>query len=279
MSLAVTAKSDNLRRDALAYLTNQVSASPPNNPVGTSAILTKLLPLISDISATVRTRLLTLFRALPPSEVEPHVEKILMYIRGGMAHMSNIIRTDALNVMEWLLTVAGDAVVSCPGGWLKTLNSFSSMLGWNPSVGSSLSSQGWSSTSNNTTTLGSGSKKSSEAQCRQMQVLTQFLAVGFKPETPTPYNPRAYWDNIYRLPGTSNPFAHLNLFGTPRDEDSEMYPDRTSRQRVFDAKWRGAIVGGMDGAKKEGGNVGRAAAVLSKVLNDGSQDSGYLLGR
>ncbi|KAK0655999.1 Rix1 complex component [Cercophora newfieldiana] len=267
LSLAITAKSDNQRRDALAFLTNQISATPPNNPVGTSAILTKLLPLISDTSATVRTRLLALFRALPPSEVQPHVEKILMYARAGMTHMSNIIRTDALNVMEWLLEVAGDEVVSCPGGWLKTLNSFSSMLGWNPSVGSALSSQGWTSASK--TTLGAGSKKGPEAQCRQIQVLTQFLAVGFKPETSEPYNPRAYWDNIYRLPGTPNPFAHLNLFGTPRDEDSEMYPDRPSRQRVFDAKWKGAIAAGMDGARKEGGTVGRAAAGLSKVLDLG----------
>jgi pre-rRNA-processing protein IPI1 len=269
LSLAVTSKSDNQRRDALAYLTNQISATPPNNPVGTSAILTKLLPLISDTSATVRTKLLALFRALPPAEVQPNVEKIMMYVRGGMAHMSNIIRIDALNIMEWLLEVAGDEVVSCPGGWLKTLNSFSSMLGWNPSLVSALSNQGWTSSSKPTL---DARKKGSEAQVRQIQVLTQFLAVGFKPETPEPHNPRAYWDNIYRLPGTPGPFAHLNLFGTPRDEDSEMYPDRSSRRRVFDAKWRGAIAAGMEGAKKEGGNVGRVAASLSRVLSDGTGD-------
>lgn len=270
LSLAVTSKAENQRRDALAYITNQISANPPHNPVGTSAILTRLLPLISDMSATVRTRLLALFRALPPSEVQPHVEKILMYVRGGMTHMSNAIRTDALSVMEWLLEIAGDEVVSCPGGWLKTLNSFSSMLGWNPSVGSSLSSQGWTSASK--TTLGTGSKKGPEAQCRQIQVLTQFLAVGFKPEMLEPYSQAAYWDNLYRLPATSNPFAQLNLFGPPRDQDSEMYPDRSLRQRVFDAKWRGAILAGMDGARKEGGTVGRAAAGLSRVLDEGAKD-------
>lgn len=238
---------------------------PPNNPVGTGGVLTKLLPLVSDSSASVRTRLLTLFRALPPSEVRPHVEKMLMYVRGGMTHLSNDIRGDALKVMEWLLEVAGDEVVSCPGGWLKTLNSFSSMLGWNPSVGLAVTSKGWTSASK--TTL--GAKNGPEAQARQIQVLALFLGAGFRPETLVPYNPRAYWDNIYRLPRTPNPFAYLNLFGTPRDEDSEMYPDRTSRQRVFDAKWRSAIYMGMDGAKKEGGAVGRAAAALDRVLSDG----------
>ena len=196
-----------------------------------------------------------------------------MYVRGGMTHLSNDVRSDALNLMEWLLEAAGDEVVSCPGGWLKTLNSFSSMLGWNPSVGSAMSSKGWTSASK--TTL--GAKKGPEAQSRQIQVLALFLSVGFRPETPVPYSPRAYWDNLYRLPGTPNPFAYLNLFGTPRDEDSEMYPDRSSRLRVFDARWRGAISVGMDGAKKEGGAVGRAAAALDRVINDGRKSNGSVL--
>ncbi|KAK1758541.1 Rix1 complex component [Echria macrotheca] len=267
LSLAVTAKSDNQRRDALSYLTNQISAKPPNNPVGTAGVLTKLLPLVSDSTTTVRARLLGLFKALPPSEVRPHVEKVLMYVRGGMTHLSSDIRSDALNLMEWLLEVAGDEVVSCPGGWLKTLNSFSSMLGWNPSVGSALSSKGWTSASK--TTLGGAAKKGgAEAQARQIQVLAMFLGVGFKPESPVPYDSRAYSDNLYRFPMVPNPFAHLNLFGSPRDEDDEMYPDRSSRQRVFDIKWRAAITTGMDGAKREGGAVGRAAAGLDRVLND-----------
>lgn len=265
LSLSINAKSDNQRRDALAYMTNQLSVNPPNNPVGTSGLLTKVLPLLSDTSAAVRTQLLKLFRALPPAEVRPHVEKVLMYTRGGMTHLSNDIRSDTLNMLEWLLDVAGDETVSCPGGWLKTLNSFSSMLGWNPSVGSAMTSRGWTSAPKATL----GTKKGPEAQARQIQVLAKFLQTGFRPEPPVPYDTMAYWDNIYRLPGTPNPFAYLNLFGTPRDEDSEMYPDRISRQRIFDAKWRAAITAGMDGARKEGGTIGRAAATLDRALSGG----------
>ncbi|KAK4154853.1 Rix1 complex component [Chaetomidium leptoderma] len=265
LSLAVNAKADNQRRDALAYITNQLSANPRNNPLGTSGVLTKLLPLLSDGSASVRTQLLKLFRVLVPAEVGPHVEKVLMYIRGGMTHLSNDIRNDTLNVLEWLLEVAGDETASCPGGWLKTLNSFSSMLGWNPSVGSAMSNKGWTSAPRATL----GTKKGPEAQARQIQVLAKFLQTGFRPEAPIQYSPMAYRDNIYRLPGMPNPFAYLNLFGTPRDEDSEMYPDRISRQRVFDAKWRAAISAGMEGARKEGGTVGRAAATLDRALSAG----------
>jgi len=263
--VAVNAKSDNQRRDALAYITNQLSASPPNNPVGTSGVLTKLLPVLSDSHSSVRAQLLKLFRALPPAEVGPHVEKILMYVRGGMTHLSNDIRGDTLNILEWLLDAVGEETVSCPGGWLKTLNSFSSMLGWNPSVGTAMSSKGWTSASK----AALGTKKGPEAQVRQITVLAKFLQAGFRPEAPVPYNPMAYWDNIYCLPKTPNPFAYLNLFGAPRDEDSEMYPDRISRQRVFDAKWRAAITAGMAEAKKEGGNVGRAAAALDRALSSG----------
>lgn len=253
----------------MAYITNQLSANRPNNPVGTSAVLAKLLPLMSDGSASVRTQLLKLFRALPPSEIGPAAEKILMYVRGGMTHLSNDIRNDTLNVLEWVLEVAGEEAVSCPGGWLKTLNSFSSMLGWNPSVGSAMTSKGWTTASKATL----GVKKGPEAQAKQIQVLAKFLQTGFRPEPPVCYNPRAYWDNLYRLPGTPNAFAYLNLFGIPRDEESEMYPDRLSRQRVFDAKWRAAISAGMDSARKEGGTVGRAAATLDKALAAGL-DSG-----
>ncbi|EAQ89875.1 hypothetical protein CHGG_06494 [Chaetomium globosum CBS 148.51] len=99
LSLAINAKSDNQRRDALAHITNQLSANPPNNPVGASGVLTKLLPILSDGSMSVRTQLLKLLRALPPAEVGPHVEKVLMYIRGGMTHLSIDIRTRYLECL------------------------------------------------------------------------------------------------------------------------------------------------------------------------------------
>ena len=272
MTLAVNAKSDNQRRDALAYVTNQLSANPANNPVGTVGVLTKVLPLLTDGASSVRVQLLKLFRTLPPQEVRPHAEKILLYIRGGMTHLSNDVRTDTLNVLDWLLEVAGDEVVSCPGGWLKTLNSFSSMLGWNPNVSSAMTTKGWTSAPKATL----GMKKGPESQAKQIQVLAKFLQTGFRPEEPLPYKPRAYWDNIYRLPTTPNPFAYLNLFGLPRDEDSEMYPDRMSRLRVFDMKWRAAITSGMETAKKEGGTVGRAAAILDKALKASLESDGSM---
>lgn len=185
-----------------------------------------------------------------------------------MTHLSVDIRSDTLNVMDWLLDVAGDEAVSCPGGWMKTLNSFSAMLGWNPSISSATGSKGWTSASKATL----GAAKGGQAQARQIQMLAKFLDVGFKTEDSIPSKPQAYWDNIYRLPRRPNPFSYLNLFGAARDEEGEMYPDRESRQTIFHKKWSKAIVKGTEEAKKEGGAVGRAAATLDHVLKDGLGD-------
>lgn len=272
LSLAATSRSDNQRRDALSFLTGQLSTNPPNNPAGTAGVLNKLLPLVSDGSGPVRTQLLKLFRALPAPEVRPVAEKIILYARAGLTHLSSEIRDDALNVMEWLLDTAGEEVVACPGGWMKTLNSFGALMGWTSMAASASAAQGvkgWTSAPKTTF----GATKGGQSYARQLLMLAKFLDVGFRPEQPPSYCPKAYWNGVYRIPKAPNPFGYLNLFGSPRDEDGEMYADREDRQRVFLRKWHAATVKGTDEAKKEGGAVGRAAATLDQVLKDGVRDA------
>lgn len=270
LSLAATSSSDSQRKDALAFLTGQLSVNPPNNPVGTPVVLSKLLPLVSDASAPVRTQLLKLFRALPAPEVRPVAEKILLFIRAGVTHLSAEIRDDTLSVMEWLLDVAGDEVVSCPGGWMKTLNSFAAMMGWSTLVASTSSktSKGWTSAPKSTF----GALKGGQSYARQISVLAKFLDIGFHPEKRSAHNPQMYWDNLNRVSRATNPFAYLNIFGAPRDEDGEMYADREDRQRAFNRKWRSLMTKAVDEAKKEGGAVGRAAATFDQVLKEGMGD-------
>lgn len=289
------------------------SSSNNANPVGTAGLLNRLLPLISDPAGPVRAQLLKLFRALPPSDVRPAAGKILLYIRAGITNLSTAVRDDALGTLEWLLDVAGDELVACPGGWLKTLNGLGAMMGWVAAVQTntfsstgansvSFSSSGWSSApktsfaGSSTATLvkggGSGGSKAMRGAsfARQMAALTKFLEIGLRKETPAPYSPQAYWDSLYRrqpsaltldggvgsrsstFSSTINPFGHLNLFGAPRDEDSEMYADREDRQRVFAKRWQAAIVRGIEEARREGGAVGRAAATLDDVLHAGMDD-------
>lgn len=262
LSLAATSRSESQRRDALAFLTGQLSSDPPFNPVGGPGILDKLLPLISDISGAVRSQLLKLFRALPPAEVSGHAERAVMYVRAGMTHLSKDVNGDSLAVLEWLLDVAEDEIVSCPGGWVKPIKCFCAMLGWNITGSGS-----WSSASGM-----SLKAKDAQSQVRQMTGLARFLRAGLKPDAPAPRDPSAYWVQLARVPRTPNPFAYLNLFGQKRDEDGGMYSDRESRQRVFQKRFLDIVSQRVDRLKKEGGAVGRAAAAVDQVLREGMED-------
>lgn len=268
MSLA-TSRSDTQRRDALSYLTGQLSTSPPTNLVGTPTLLSKFLPLMSDASGSVRKQLLKLLQAIPADEVKPHVEKVILYIRGALTHISQEIKDDGLNYMDWLLDVAGDEVVAGAGCWVKPLKDIMSVLGW--AVRTTISTTGkggWTSAPRTTF----GAKKHGESFPRQMLVLSKFLEYGFKPETPVVWSYSDWFDNIGQIPKTSDPYGYLGLFKPPRDEDGEIYRNREDRQDIFHKRFFDAISTGVDMAKKEGGMAGRAAAVLDKTLKEGMAD-------
>jgi len=185
-----------------------------------------------------------------------------------MTHLAAEIRNDALAVLEWSLQVAGEEIISCPGGWVKTLRSFMSMMGW----ATSSTTSSWTSASKASFT------KTGKAFPRQLHVFGQFLKAGLgqdeeMEDTDSGVGLFPLVDSeMHRLPTRSNAFAHLNLFGGERDEEGEMYIDREDRQRVFSKRFLADVEKGVEGAKKEGGEVGRAAAVLAKVLKDGMAD-------
>ncbi len=184
-----------------------------------------------------------------------------------MTHLAAEIRADALVVLEWLLEVAKEEVVSCPGGWVKTLKNFMSMMGWASSNGSSK----WTSASK------ASFGKTGKDFPRQLLILSQFLRVGLvEVEEVRDVKTGGLFPLVdvdrHMIPTRSNAFAHLNLFGSSRDEEGEMYIDREDRQRVFHRHFQDIVEAGMGNAKKEGGEAGRAAAVLAKVLKEGMAD-------
>ena len=185
-----------------------------------------------------------------------------------MTHLAVEIRIDALAVLEWLLEVAKEDAITCPGGWFKTLKSFMSMMGWATIKDSSK----WTSASQ--ASFGKGGKEFA----RQLLVFAQFLKAGLAKENVVAENfdrrkMFPLWDvHLHMIPRVSNPFVYLNLFGIPRDEEGEMYLDREARQRVFRARFQDAVETGIANAKKQAGEVGRATAVLAKVLKEGMSD-------
>ena len=184
-----------------------------------------------------------------------------------MTHLAPDIRANALTMLEWLLEVAQEDVITCPGGWVKTLNCFMSMMGWAVSGGSTK----WTSASK------ASFGKAGKSLPRQLLVLAQFLRAGLVESeieaVPVGGGLFPLWDaEKHMIPSRPNAFAHLNLFGSSRDEEGEMYIDREDRQRVFNRRFQAAVETGIGNAKKEAGEAGRAAAVLTKVLRDGMSD-------
>lgn len=193
-----------------------------------------------------------------------HADQLLLHTRAGMTHLSLEIRTFALEVLQWLVDVAGEEVVSCAGGWVKMLKCFLSLLVWK------VGGEGkWSQAK-------SYGKSDAKLQVKQMDALTAFLRAGLhhaQVTSATNENSFPLWQTGHHmLPERSNVYAHLNLFSATRDEEAEMFEDREDRQRLFNDKAETAVVAGLEQALKAGGEMGRAAAQLRKVVKDGMAD-------
>ncbi|KAF2017449.1 rRNA processing protein Ipi1 [Aaosphaeria arxii CBS 175.79] len=266
----LTHKSDNQRRDSLSYLTTAIATNLPGTPLPqpASVIIPAVQRLILDGTNSVRQQLLKLLQVLPKADIAGHSDQLLLHTRAGMTHLSTDIRIFALDVLEWLLSIAGDEVVSCAGGWVKMLKCFLGLLGWQSEVVGK-----WSAPK-------SFGKSGGDAkvQVKQMNALSSFLRAGLVPSQTTPQGSSGgqsfpLWQiEHHKLSDRSNAFAHLNLFGSARDEEAEMYEDREDRQRVFHDRAKAAVTVGLDIATKGGGELGRAAAQMRKVVREGMSD-------
>ncbi|KAL9594875.1 MAG: hypothetical protein Q9219_006783 [cf. Caloplaca sp. 3 TL-2023] len=77
---------------------------------------------------------------------------------------------------------------------------------------------------------------------------------------------------IHQISQRSDCFAHLNLFGPARHEDTQLYEEREDRQRIFQKSFRGSLEFGLADTKQAGGEIGRAAARVQDVINEGMSD-------
>jgi pre-rRNA-processing protein IPI1 len=210
-------------------------------------------------------QLLKLFKSLPTSQLGP-LDGALLYSRAGMTHLSTDIRLAALDTLDWLLASNGEGVVSCAGGWVKTLKTFQNLLSWTAqgSIISSATGAKWSNAK------ASNSLGSNKLLVHQINTLTKFLNAGLKPRA---YDPNALAAiDAHTLPTKSNCYGYLNLFGAPRDLDSEMYDDPSERvEALHESGLYAAFKYGVGEAKKEAGEVGRAASGLEKALRFAEQ--------
>lgn len=234
-------------------------------------MLPTLLPLILDASNNVRTQLLKLLRTLPRTDVGDHVGQLLPYVRAGMTHLAADVRVSAVEILSWMVEAAGEQVVSCAGGWIKTLNCFLSVLGWHTEESSR-----WSSS------RASFGKSGSQGRpmVKVLRALAGFLEAGIGPPGAVngDLSESDEWSSSWPFPlcqtaqhmitESSAPYACLNLFGRPRDEEGEMYETREDRYRVFSTRFLQAMERGLKSAREEGGELGRASSGVSKALKE-----------
>ena len=188
-----------------------------------------------------------------------------------MTHLAADIRSSTVDMLDWAIGALEIELVSCPGGWVKPLKCFLAMFRW-PNEDSPTA---WSSYN------GFLSKTDGEVKAiaKSLNVLASFLRLGLveredKPlVTDTPeLGFQLYHARVHMMPRRPHAYRHLNLFGSPRDEDGEMYTERSERQRIFRQRFWHACQRGFEVAKKEGGEIGRAAAVGQRVLVEGMKD-------
>ncbi len=239
----------------------------------------------------MRNNLLRLLRTLPPREVEGHMERMLPHIRAGMTHLAQDIGSSALDILQWALEAGGEELVACPGGWMKTVKCLLVMMGWRSSStaaaaaaattetshhpsGSHNLHAGWSSNSNKSAMFGQAASKEGKILVKCVDTLSALLLAGLGADDNSKEQEREVWGfplshtAQHMLPQRSNPFGYLNLFGSPRDEESAGYVYREDRQRVFARRFQFVIMEGLAGLKKEAGEYGRAAAKAEKVMTD-----------
>jgi pre-rRNA-processing protein IPI1 len=257
----------------LSYLTTSISSRAVDAPLPVSSftLLSKLFPLVLDGSSNVRSQLLKLLRALPVADVQDHVSEFLPYTRAAMTHLAADIRLFAIDLLGWLLEKAGNEVVSCPGGWTKTMNCFLTVLGWHTQ-----DSGKWSGNGINFGKPGSEGRP----MARALQVMATFLEAGLATEaTETGDNSSAatfpiWYVEQHLLPQKSNAFGYLDLFAMSKDGENESMEDRDARLWLFDSMFRSNVERGIESARTEGGEVGRTAAALAKVVRENVKGDG-----
>ena len=264
----LSSRSESQRRESLAYLASAISnrpgGSPPEQPV--SVFLPKVLPLSLDGNSGVRNQLVKLLHTLPAEDIDDHIDQVLLYIRAGLTHLAADIRLSAMDVLDWAIRVAGQELVSCAGGWVKTLKCFMTMLNWIQVSDTAL----WSSSKASYGKAGNEGKSLVKSLTLLGLLLEAGLTENHLESVATQPWPFPLADTYqYILPTDSSCLAHLSLFGSSRDEEDERHEDTDIRRRVYRRRFEAAVKQGLETAKREGGEIGRAASVVERIVIQG----------
>lgn len=273
----LTHHSDTTRRESLSYLTTHLLPTLRGDgqaAIPVSVLIPALMPMILDMSRNVRSQLLTLFNTLPNGYVEMYASKIMLYITSAMTHLSPEIRTDSTKFLGWLISVSKDAIIR-DGGWAKGLRGLIGVLGWgmakdNECIGGELGAR-------------------HQIKIQHLSTLLDFLQAGLLSghrNTPStedfddtnllPVGLLSRMTNLHMLPTKacqSNAYSYLGLFSMVHSSDDEVeVEDLNARKRwLIGGLGKDVLYNlqkGVEGVKREGGEIGRLGGRMMSILED-----------
>ncbi|EPY49827.1 rRNA processing protein Ipi1 [Schizosaccharomyces cryophilus OY26] len=162
------------RQESLDKLSHYVLSHPGLLTMSTSLLAKVTAPLILDESAQVRESLYQFFVkvmfTIDPNLLEPNVGIMFLYTHSGMTHITPSIRNDSTRYLSLILKACRNnlnpSVISLH--WKKTLECFSSLLGWSSDTASVKRTSVFS-------------KKSTSNLIRHISVCSEFLHLGLDP--------------------------------------------------------------------------------------------------
>lgn len=257
-------RADSQRKESLAYLASAIQGDSRGraSPLPTKDLLDKVMPLLLDSSSGVRSEMLKAFRALRKRDLGDYAETVLPYIRAGMTHLSQDIRRNTMDVLAHFVASSGKALVSAPGGWIKTLQCFTNNLGFKDFP----ENEAWS-------LHKTGFREDAKSVAKTLQVTELFLNAGLLEdfsEGKENYDPAhdfpLYDFAHHQISAKSNRYGYLNLFGKPLDNDSRQLEDREERVLEFRDRFQARFTKSLASARQEGGEVGRSAGQILKII-------------
>ncbi|EPX72002.1 rRNA processing protein Ipi1 [Schizosaccharomyces octosporus yFS286] len=162
------------RQESLDKLSHYVLSHPGLLTTSTSLLAKVTSPLILDESAQVRESLYQFFIkvmfTIDPNLLEPNVGIMFLYTHSGMTHITPSIRNDSTRYLSIILKACRNKLSSSiiSSHWKKTLECFSSLLGWSTDSASVKRTSVFS-------------KKSTSNLIRHISVCNEFLHLGIDP--------------------------------------------------------------------------------------------------
>lgn len=264
--------SENTRKEVLLNL----QALLPDNPSLYKQILALVTPLILD--PDVATQLLLLLKAAAakqPGLMDLHLRLVVLFVLLAMSHIRPGVRNNSSKFLDILIELAPQLLAK--QYFVKVLKNYFGLMAWTLSEDKSQKSLAITASS----VQGGSAKK---ARIHHLKILRGFLrALLWEPEQVQGIN----WDMVstvhpqlyrYMVPQAPQPFAPLKLFVyelkltqldfSVADLDLILAEDLETRRRVFLEVFCELMKRELSPMVKEGGEVGREANSLLKLLSD-----------